>query len=120
MSDLPSITQDDLIRRLSRDLADGYDEELEMEVEDREHLPPGGRGGDDRRRETGLPAPVLLRTVPVAGGIGKAAGLGRRRAPEGRDPLRGPGCAGKGGAIKRITQRLNPRVCRVVALPGTQ
>ncbi|MEZ5319620.1 MAG: polyphosphate kinase 2 [Vicinamibacterales bacterium] len=30
---------------------------------------------------------------------------------EGRD------AAGKGGAIKRITQRLNPRVCRVAALP---
>lgn len=29
---------------------------------------------------------------------------------EGRD------AAGKGGAIKRITQRLNPRICRVVAL----
>jgi len=31
---------------------------------------------------------------------------------EGRD------AAGKGGAIKRITQRLNPRICRVVALPA--
>ena len=31
---------------------------------------------------------------------------------EGRD------AAGKGGAIKRVTQRLNPRVCRVVALPA--
>jgi len=31
---------------------------------------------------------------------------------EGRD------AAGKGGNIKRITQRLNPRVCRVVALPA--
>ena len=31
---------------------------------------------------------------------------------EGRDS------AGKGGVIKRITQRLNPRVCRVVALPA--
>ena len=30
---------------------------------------------------------------------------------EGRD------AAGKGGAIKRITEPLNPRVCRVVALP---
>jgi polyphosphate kinase 2 (PPK2 family) len=29
---------------------------------------------------------------------------------EGRDS------AGKGGVIKRITQRLNPRICRVVAL----
>ena len=31
---------------------------------------------------------------------------------EGRD------AAGKGGTIKRITDRLNPRVCRVVALPA--
>jgi polyphosphate kinase 2 len=31
---------------------------------------------------------------------------------EGRD------AAGKGGTIKRITQRLNPRVCRTVALPA--
>jgi len=31
---------------------------------------------------------------------------------EGRD------AAGKGGAIKRITESLNPRVCRVVALPS--
>ena len=31
---------------------------------------------------------------------------------EGRD------AAGKGGAIKRITQRLNPRICRVAALPA--
>src|SRR5215813_9601035 len=26
--------------------------------------------------------------------------------------------AGKGGVIKRITQRLNPRVCRIAALPA--
>ena len=31
---------------------------------------------------------------------------------EGRD------AAGKGGVIKRITERMNPRVCRVVALPS--
>ena len=30
----------------------------------------------------------------------------------------GRNSAGKGGAIKRITQRLNPRVCRVAALPA--
>ncbi|MCC0042182.1 MAG: polyphosphate kinase 2, partial [Rhodobiaceae bacterium] len=31
---------------------------------------------------------------------------------EGRD------AAGKGGTIKRITEALNPRVCRVIALPA--
>ena len=40
----------------------------------------------------------------------KAKGLRGGGVFEGRD------AAGKGGTIKRITQRLNPRVCRVVAL----
>jgi len=40
----------------------------------------------------------------------KAEGLKAVVLFEGRD------AAGKGGVIKRITQRLNPRVCRVVAL----
>ena len=31
---------------------------------------------------------------------------------EGRDS------AGKGGVIKRVTQRLNPRICRIAALPA--
>jgi polyphosphate kinase 2 len=42
----------------------------------------------------------------------KAKGLRVVIVFEGRD------AAGKGGAIKRITQKLNPRVCRVVALPA--
>src|ERR1041384_6296119 len=40
----------------------------------------------------------------------KAKGLRLVVLFEGRD------AAGKGGAIKRITQSLNPRICRVVAL----
>ena len=50
---------------------------------------------------------------------GQAAGVDQARSGlkvvvlfEGRD------AAGKGGVIKRITQSLNPRVCRVVALPA--
>ena len=42
----------------------------------------------------------------------KAEGLKVVVIFEGRD------AAGKGGTIKRITERLNPRVCRVVALPA--
>ena len=33
---------------------------------------------------------------------------------EGRD------AAGKGGVIKRITEHLNPRWCRIAALPGAE
>ncbi len=42
----------------------------------------------------------------------KAEGLKVVVIFEGRD------AAGKGGVIKRITQHLNPRICRVVALPA--
>ncbi len=118
MPDLPSIDQEDLIRRLSRDLADSYDEELEMEIEDREHLPPGvaraatGTGEQAYRRQYfselfRLQAELVKLQDWVVEAREKVVILF-----EGRD------AAGKGSAIKRITQRLNPRVCRVVALPA--
>jgi len=40
MTSLPPLDHDELIRRISLDVADGYDEELEMEIEDRH---PGSR-----------------------------------------------------------------------------
>jgi len=39
MSARPPFEHDELVRRISRDLADGYDEELEIEIEDRHPLP---------------------------------------------------------------------------------
>ena len=48
MNDVPKMDNEELIRRISRDLADSYDEELEMEIEDR---PPGaGLGARGGRR----------------------------------------------------------------------
>jgi polyphosphate kinase 2 len=118
MADLPSIDQEDLIRRLSRDLADSYDEELEMEIEDREHRPPGvARAGADageqayRRQYFSELFRLQAELVKLQDWVVEA----RQKVVilfEGRD------AAGKGSAIKRITQRLNPRVCRVVALPA--
>jgi hypothetical protein len=119
MTTLPPLDQDELIRRISRDVADGYDEELEMEIEDRHPLPgvpPGPEGAAEKnyrqdyfhqlfRLQAEL---VKLQDWVVASGE-KVLILF-----EGRD------AAGKGGMIKRITQRLNPRVARVVALPAAQ
>ncbi|MFM1880954.1 MAG: polyphosphate kinase 2 [Pseudomonadota bacterium] len=106
--------------RAHADLIDSYDEEFEMELD------------DDRLDD-------LLMDVPAQGPVAEGAfdrrlyfrELFRLQGElvklqdwvvdkklkvvvlfEGRD------AAGKGGAIKRITQRLNPRVCRVVALPA--
>jgi polyphosphate kinase 2 len=103
---------DDLMRRIHADLMDGFDEELEMELEDRETESTDAAQAKEARRlyfrelfrlQAEL---VKLQDWVVATGH-KVVILF-----EGRD------AAGKGGAIKRITQRLNPRVCRVAALPA--
>ena len=104
----------DLLRRLQDDVLDSYDEELEMEVDDRllDGLPPLTDEARDQRR---LYFRELFR---LQGELVKlqdwVVHTGERVVVlfEGRD------AAGKGGAIKRITQRLNPRVCRVAALPA--
>ena len=44
--------------------------------------------------------------------------MGEEDRASDRGRFRGASAAGKGGTIKRITEALNPRVCRVVALPA--
>jgi len=116
MNDAPAIDQEALIRRLSRDLADSYDEELELEIDDREHLPPGVQAraapGEVAYRRQYFSELFRLQAELVK--LQDWVVAQREKVVilfEGRD------AAGKGGAIKRFTQRLNPRVCRVVALP---
>ncbi len=101
-------------RRFEEDLVDAYDEELEMEVDDRlldgaSALTPEAR--HDRRHYFRELFRLQGELVKLQDWI---VATGHRLIVifEGRD------AAGKGGAIKRITQRLNPRVCRVAALPA--
>jgi len=110
---------DELIGRIERDLIDSYDEELEMEHEDRsagEVLAGGGAiRSDAERAERALYFRELFRLQGELVKLQDWIATTRRKVVilfEGRD------AAGKGGVIKRITQRLNPRVCRVVALPA--
>jgi len=104
----------DTLRRLQEDVIDSYDEELELEVDDR--ILDGPAGLSDEARESRR---VYFRELfRLQGELVKlqdwVVHTGERVVVlfEGRD------AAGKGGAIKRITQRLNPRVCRVAALPA--
>src|ERR1700734_973477 len=114
---LLSLEHDEIIRRISRDLADGYDEELEMEIEDRHPLPGVSRGAD-HGTEQAYRQDYFWQLFRLQAELVKlqdwvvAAGQKVLILFEGRD------AAGKGGMIKRITQRLNPRVARVVALPA--
>jgi polyphosphate kinase 2 len=115
MADQPPYPDDKLVARIHRELVDSFDEELEMEVNEDRPLP-----GDaaqtakdiiDRRRYFvelfRLQAELVKLQEWVVHKQLKVVVIF-----EGRD------AAGKGGVIKRITQRLNPRVCRVAALPA--
>jgi polyphosphate kinase 2 len=116
MNDFPPLDHEELIRRITRDLADSYDEELEMEIEDRHPLPEGYP--KDEETEKSYRAHYFSQLLRLQAELVKLQDwvvASREKVVilfEGRD------AAGKGGAIKRITQRLNPRVCRVVALPA--
>jgi polyphosphate kinase 2 len=117
MSDSPPFQIDELISGIRRDLADGYDEELEMEIEDRHPLPGVPSSGDPnseleyRRKYFSQLFRLQAELVKLQDWV-VSSGQKVLILFEGRD------AAGKGGAIKRITQRLNPRVCRVAALPA--
>jgi polyphosphate kinase 2 len=117
MSKSQQLDHDELIQRISRDLADSYDEELEMEIEDRQPL-PDAPARDDVAGEQEYRRHYFRQLFRMQAELVKLQDwvvANRQKIVilfEGRD------AAGKGGAIKRITQRLNPRVCRVVALPA--
>jgi len=110
----PSISQ-----RVHQDIVDSFDEELELELDDRDLdpdtlLPQHGRSGEERAarqryfRELFRMQGELVKLQDWVVHTGHKVVI----LFEGRD------AAGKGGVIKRIEQRLNPRVCRVVALPA--
>ena len=104
--------------RLDDELTDSFDEELELEIDD-DRLDQLLGEAPERRGHTAMDRKLYFKEL---------LGLQRELVKlqdwvvhhklkvvvifEGRD------AAGKGGVIKRITQRMNPRICRVVALPA--
>jgi polyphosphate kinase 2 len=109
----------ELLKRVEQEIIDGYDEELELEIEDRtaEDVLAGEARvvGDAEKAERAKYFKELFRLQGELVKLQDWVANTKRKAIvifEGRD------AAGKGGVIKRITQRLNPRVARVVALPA--
>ena len=111
------MSEEELMLRLRRDLIDGYDEELEMELEDRNvdvlagMLVESDEYKDSRRHYFRALFNLQAELVKLQDWV-VSSGHKMVIIFEGRDS------AGKGGVIKRITQRLNPRVVRVAALPA--
>ncbi len=118
MSAQPDLDHEELISRIRRDMLDSWDEELEMDVEDYHPLPQLPDGGANRPGERDYRKKYFQQLFRLQAELVKLqdwVAATRQKVIiifEGRD------AAGKGGAIKRITQKLNPRVCRVVALPA--
>ncbi|MCC3704229.1 polyphosphate kinase 2 [Rouxiella badensis] len=101
-------------QRLLQEFYDSYDEELEMELDDR-RLGDGEPECDDQKAWRKQYFRELLR---LQGELVKMQDWVMRTGHRMVIIFEGRDAAGKGGVIKRITQRLNPRTCRVAALPA--
>jgi len=112
------VSRDPLQDRIHREMMDNVDEEIEMELDD-------SRLGR-LRTEIGEPAEgepldrhfYFKELLRLQGELVKLQDWVQTKKLKVVVIFEGRDAAGKGGVIKRITQRLNPRVCRVVALPA--
>jgi polyphosphate kinase 2 len=113
-----TLDHDQLIQRIRRDLADSWDEELEMDVEDYHPLPGLPDGGANDEGEKDYRRKYFQQLFRLQAELVKLQDWVYATKQKVVILFEGRDAAGKGGAIKRITQKLNPRVCRVVALPA--
>jgi polyphosphate kinase len=108
----------DLRSRIEQELLDGYDEELEMAHEDRE-VDALGATVVDASPEARLARQSYFRELfRLQGELVKLQDWVAQTRHKMVIVFEGRDAAGKGGVIKRIAQRLNPRVVRTVALPA--
>ncbi|MQY49577.1 polyphosphate kinase 2 [Rhizobiales bacterium RZME27] len=113
-----NMTDPNQLDRIKAEIADSFDEELELQMEE-ERL-------DDLMASEAQPSvgKLLDRKIYFQELFRLQHELVRLQDWVQHQKLKvvvifeGRDSAGKGGAIKRVTQRLNPRVCRVVALPA--
>jgi polyphosphate kinase len=99
--------------RIREDILDSLDEELEMEFDDRSD------NGSDKPLDSKVDRLQYFRhLLRLQGELVKLQDWVVASKSKVVIIFEGRDAAGKGGAIKRITQRLNPRICRVAALPA--
>ncbi|MBU3725004.1 MAG: polyphosphate kinase 2 [Burkholderiaceae bacterium] len=102
---------DSLAARIREETLDSYDEELELEQDD-ERFNEVSLNQDERAQRL----KYFRSLFRLQGELIKLQDWVVHKKLKVAVIFEGRDAAGKGGAIKRITQRLNPRVCRVVAL----
>lgn len=102
------------LQRIAYELVDGYDEELELEIEDDYWDGPDAPRAPDRMARQRY----FHELFRLQGELVKLQDWVQHTRQKAVILFEGRDAAGKGGVIKRITQRLNPRVVRVAALPA--
>jgi polyphosphate kinase len=103
--------------RIDADLQDSLDEEIELELDDRQL--EEFRTGKDLGQHPELDREIYFKELfRLQGELVKLQDWVQNNKLKVVVIFEGRDSAGKGGVIKRITQRLNPRVCRVAALPA--
>jgi len=106
-------------RRVHSEMLDSFDEELEMEIDDDRMNALVSEVTSPRDRAMDLDRNFYFKELfRLQGELVKLQDWVVDKKLKVVVLFEGRDAAGKGGVIKRITQRLNPRVCRVAALPA--
>jgi polyphosphate kinase 2 len=104
--------------RIHGEMVDSFDEELELEIDDDRLAKLLADMSEHPERAT-LDRRVYFKELfRLQGELVKLQDWVQHQKLKVVVIFEGRDSAGKGGVIKRITQRLNPRVCRVAALPA--
>src|SRR5438067_476443 len=104
--------------RIQAEMLDNFDEELELEIDD-DRLDALTNEFADHTEEETIDRRVYFKELfRLQGELVKLQTWVQHHKLKVVVVFEGRDSAGKGGVIKRITQRLNPRVCRVAALPA--
>jgi polyphosphate kinase 2 len=113
-----SLDEKNQLDRLKAEITDSFDEELEMQLEEDRLDELVAEGMSDAHHAT-LDRKVYFRELfRLQHELVRLQDWIQYKKLKALVIFEGRDSAGKGGAIKRVTQRLNPRVCRVVALPA--
>src|SRR5882672_2827916 len=116
MNPTAATNDSDLAARLQRDFLDGLDEELELELEDQMSSAP--KTGAEKTAEKDARMVYFKELLRLQAELIKLQDWVVSTKSKIVVIFEGRDAAGKGGAIKRVAQRLNPRVCRIAALPA--
>jgi len=117
IGDAQAGTQTDKRARIEAEIADSLDEEVELEMDDERLAALVGDMAANPQVEGGR-AFYFKELLRLQKELVKLQDWVVHTGSKVVVLFEGRDAAGKGGAIKRVAQRLNPRVCRVVALPA--